>query len=885
MAEVSGLTAAQIVAQIEAVLRDQPEARVIAINAAARYDWPADITYRQQRFALVWAESSLAIRAALAARPDDAGLVILTPLPATGLGADLLARFGRGKVHAPDRWQMVRDAFRARDVDPRLRCRGWMADLLLEGAPTAGYPPVPGGILDLDTVWRHLLRVALDLDADRPDVDSLLRWTVRGDGLSRFSALPDEARAAVRAHVATAGGGAAAAVMACIATGHGALALPIGLISRVLFDQSGAANPDLATARGRLELFTGGHAIEHAAGRSWADAAERVVGDLIATQGLAGGRRWLDRADQLAQEVRVGSYVAASTVLLSGFTARLQQVAVVLAVFLDDGSPANLAALEAAVAGVAAHAQARLQVARCERVAMALRLARWLALPEPAEPTTLSDAAHRHRSDGAFVDWARRTLTGGDELAALSDAYGVLSVRLRTRREREAERFAGLLRTWTAEPTPLDGMVPLEDILDRVAVPLAKAAPLLLLVLDGLSMAVFRELMPELLGQGWGALGPAADRRELAGLALLPTVTDVCRASLLAGRPMRGDQSAEKQAFAAHPGLAAACRNRRPPILFHKGEITEGGTGLLTAAVRAVVGTPDHRVVAVVYNAVDDQLGGAEQLHPRWTLDDLRLLPPLLYEARNAGRIVVLTADHGHIPEDGTTQVRSGESARWRRAEGAAEAGEVLVTGRRVLAPQGDRAILAWSDRLRYLGPRNGYHGGASPQEVVVPLAVLAPADDMAPGWVELPPIEPSWWEARPGEAPAASPPPPAGPKRRRGAASLVSDVINGAADDWIGRLLVSETYAVQRSLAGGRLPDDAQVRTALEALGERGGRWTRTALAQRLQIPAIRLGGLLAQLRRLLNVDGYQIVAVDDASGIITFDRTLLDAQFRLRA
>ena len=102
---------------------------------------------------------------------------------------------------------------------------------------------------------------------------------------------------------------------------------------------------------------------------------------------------------------------------------------------------------------------------------------------------------------------------------------------------------------------------------------------------------------------------------------------------------------------------------------------------------------------------------------------------------------------------------------------------------------------------------------------------------------------------------------------------------------DWIAAVLTCETYRVQRRLAGGRLPDDTQVRSALEALAERGGHWTRVALAQRLQVPMIRLGGLLAQLRRLLNVDGYPVLAVDEAAATVTFDRRLLEVQFMLGA
>lgn len=33
--------------------------------------------------------------------------------------------------------------------------------------------------------------------------------------------------------------------------------------------------------------------------------------------------------------------------------------------------------------------------------------------------------------------------------------------------------------------------------------------------------------------------------------------------------------------------------------------------------------------------------------------------------------------------------------------------------------------VMPWSEKVRYSGKRDGYHGGASPAEVVVPIAVL----------------------------------------------------------------------------------------------------------------------------------------------------------------
>jgi hypothetical protein len=53
--------------------------------------------------------------------------------------------------------------------------------------------------------------------------------------------------------------------------------------------------------------------------------------------------------------------------------------------------------------------------------------------------------------------------------------------------------------------------------------------------------------------------------------------------------------------------------------------------------------------------------------------------------------------------------------------------------------------------------------------------------------------------------------------------------------------------------------------------------------LAQTLGLPDVRLHQFLAGLQRLLNVDGYQIIAVDDLSGTITLNRQLLEKHFQV--
>jgi hypothetical protein len=76
---------------------------------------------------------------------------------------------------------------------------------------------------------------------------------------------------------------------------------------------------------------------------------------------------------------------------------------------------------------------------------------------------------------------------------------------------------------------------------------------------------------------------------------------------------------------------------------------------------------------------------------------------------------------------------------------------------------------------------------------------------------------------------------------------------------------------------------EDERVRRCLLALDAHGGKLTRAALARAVGVPPLRLAGLLTALRRLLNVDGYPVLAVDEASETIELNRSLLETQFEI--
>jgi hypothetical protein len=254
-----------------------------------------------------------------------------------------------------------------------------------------------------------------------------------------------------------------------------------------------------------------------------------------------------------------------------------------------------------------------------------------------------------------------------------------------------------------------------------------------------------------------------------------------------------------------------------------------------------------------------------------------------------AGRVVVFASDHGHMLDDETQISRNEYGDRWRGNDQKLEEGEIVLAGPRVAA-NGGRVIVPWSERTRYGMRKNGYHGGATLQEMIVPIAVVS-AGVQINGWIERSPMYPQWWEepvAAPQTAvPLLAPQPPA-PARKGRTAPLFEPLELErvpAGPSWIDLLIRSEVFASQKKLAGRVAPPDDQFRSLLLALEERGGKLTRATLAHRLGLPLVRVAAFIAAARRVLNVEGYAVVRFDETSDAIELNRELLLAQFELES
>lgn len=876
-------------AQIRAIRNKAPNAKVFGIYTPGRWTGPPMDGAGNDAIAIFQCDSLLQMRLALQGAPESvAATVLLTPMDQAKISDDILVRMASRRLYPINSWEIVRALFKAKQLDPRITRHAFLADLLLEHSALREVPPVAGGLLDADTVWGILLGERFGFSGPHPDVVELLRSTAESDLAGLWQACSAEFRSGATAWIAESAGEAAKAVLRCLEGEHGWKALAIGLVMGVVYDDS--VGHELDKAAGRLEGYVGTTSLSTEVARRWRGAASVAVGQLS----KAFLRPCLDEAEMIIENIGASGHAWRSSELESGFEQRLSRFGKALTAQIDAAATRVSEELERLHASMQQHRLGRDGGRRMERAAMAIRLARWLADQNTAsdmKPISLLTLAGRYAGNSGFVDWARQVLRGGEPNKDLAAAFVRLVDRVSERREAENLRFGQAIVEQRAMGDVSSGLIPVEQMIEQVVAKAAERAPVLVLLVDGMNWAVFRELVLDIMSSDWIDLSFGPTPTRLIGLAALPSVTEVCRTSLLCGGLRRGQAADEVQGFATHPRLVAASQPGLAPKLFHKAALEGDEDSSLAGDIRETLANKKQRVVGIVINAVDDHLDKGDQIDAVWTMQHIRVLEPILAEAGAAGRLVILLSDHGHVLDRQTEYRQAPDGLRWRRPDGAVAKGELEVNSTRVVIPDGGCVVVPWSERPRYGAKKNGYHGGATPQEMLIPISMLWPRLQVPEGFVELPVELPSWWiepmVSRPISAITAV---AKQPKRPPAAGQLTfSDVIAVshakpvAEEPWIEALFQSEVFALQKRLAGRVRIDEVTVRSFLVALVSRGGSMTTAALAGAVGVPEHRLPGLLAVMQRLLNVEGYPILDRQDAANTVVLNVTLLKKQFEL--
>lgn len=824
--------------------------------------------------------------------PRDPGdlLVVLTTCDTGELGDSIMSQAIGNAIQHVNRWDLVAEAFGARMLDPRLTAphRRWLAESLLDARPT-GWRRLTGPMLELETALRRLAAVRFGKDEDeRLDAAALLEWSRDEVRVARFLALRDQERQGLVTWLEQSVGPVASVVFRMLRHGHIHDAAPFGLAAAELYAPAARRRHAALQARGRAEeRYFGGQAPGEQSITAFAEAAESLTLRWSQNGRAEEAGRICERAEQiLVHELQAGSLAEDSRLLGAGLDARLGTLAKLVSQALPVPRPIDLGAIEAALTRLGEHRRAEDRAAEVRAAVAAVRLIRWLARDErPA--ATVADAATWYVRVGGWVDRALAEVWNADtsRVPQAQTAYATLYETVRQRRAELDRAFAQRLAAWDGGDT--ENLLLAETLLGRIARPVAERQAPLIIVLDGMSAPVAVQLAEEILAtRAWTEVGRGADGREPA-LATLPSVTTYSRTSLLCGRLRAGGQAEERAGFTALWG-------GRRSALFHKGDLAGGAGSVLSGDVRAAI-EDRGTVVGVVLNTIDDALrDGREGSAPHWRLADVTYLGELLSAAARVGRPVILTSDHGHVLDRGDDiHPAAAKSARHRT--GAPGEGELLFRGPRVLAPGGE-VVMPWDERIRYLQRRAGYHGGASLAEMVIPVLVFVTVGGDCPrDWHPYanPSLhEPSWWST------AAAPPTP-GPASRSSARTTSRSASRPAPQDealfspaearteaassagGLGEQIVATPlYGAQKDFVR-KPPPDGQVAALINGLVEAGGKMPVPAAARLVGQPPFRMAGHLAQVGRLLNVDGYQVIGESDGGRTVELNVQRLKEQF----
>lgn len=862
---------------------------VLGIRTRPVWSGGETFVYEGTPVRVVTCESSLAVREALLDADPEGWLVVLTDRSDEDLGAGLLSHFAFNRLRTPDPWEAVRHRFSATGIDPALTARPdhrHLAVGLLAAAPPTGFPPARGGVLTADHALRSVAETHLGLDDPVVDARAVLTWTADDATARRLAELRTLAGDALTGAVLDWAAGRAGALreplLHLLRGGRHGDALPLGVLMGVLADAARSTDGD--SVRLAREAFIRleprlGRIPATLTQRAWASEADLALSRLLeATPGRASGERLLARADALLAETHATSLAGRSALLPSGLASRFGALAAAIRA-VDTESPSSLAAVEAAWGLVDVHRLAAEDRRRGAFLA-AVRLLRWLRTSDTPAPD-LSAAIARQVDADAWVDSAVNDASRGVGEPDLGSALAAVLNPVRARRAGHDLGFAaGLVRHTADDPDgEHHGVAHLEELLSRSILPLARRIPVLLLVLDGMSVAVAHEVASDVLAHaadGWAeALLPGAARRTGA-LAVLPTLTELSRASLLCGELRSGGQDVERHGYAA----LTAAHGLAGSALFHKKPLDSSRPGYaladdVGAAIDDLTGRP---LVTCVLNAIDDALDRSDPGGTDWRADAVRHLEPLLARARRAGRVVVLTADHGHVVERrlGTMRPHAGiTSGRSRPATEPAGDGEVLIEGRRVLTAD-HRAVLAVDEQLRYGPLKAGYHGGAAPAEAVVPVVVLVNGPIPAEiGLTAAVAQQPGWWD---------SPLPPTSVAADSGTLFELPAPAAPSGHPLAQALLRCPGYRAQRRQAGRVAVNDDQLAALLDALLDSpANRLPAIQAAVALGVATVDLRGAVPQVQRLLNVEGYGVLTVDVDGATLVLDVALLREQFGL--
>jgi hypothetical protein len=189
--------------------------------------------------------------------------------------------------------------------------------------------------------------------------------------------------------------------------------------------------------------------------------------------------------------------------------------------------------------------------------------------------------------------------------------------------------------------------------------------------------------------------------------------------------------------------------------------------------------------------------------------------------------------------------------------------------------------VLAVDENIRY-GARNaGYHGGGSPAEAVVPVVVLV-AGQVPDGAVPVAGAEPTWWYRGPADSAVLGTVAPVARRKKapQQEPSLFDETGAEQQNPLPDNVVRTKTFDVQFSLAGRIVVKKPQIKNLLQALlATSAHEITLAQAATALGVATASVNGALMQTKRVLDVEGYEVLRV--GGGFVRIDIAALKEQF----
>jgi hypothetical protein len=920
MTECPALSEADVRLEVERLFRRQHRSKLVALFGRGQ---PASFEHDGQRWEIVPTACELDLREKLPSPHDaaSAGQVFLVDWADSALPLDIACRLAGGRIYHVARDARLAALFGARQVEPGLASSA-LARYVLSGG-IAGVRKITGLKLTRDELAKRVLEARLDVPEEAlAGGAAWLRWARSSDAGPAFTRAceRDDLVGAVRRELL---GWVEQRLGANGVLGFRAWEL--GLVDRALQALvllGAAAKTKDPYLEGLVSGLVGSVApsLAQEVRRAAAESTAPAVLEAVLGARSDADSRLLHDAEQQAASSGALALAQSSDWLPGGHAAREGALAAALTAFASAPSAAGLQALLSALDHLGSHHLDSALRASEHVIArkMAARLAAWLLArrmrPGPAPHGTPWQAAvelaRRYAEEGGFVDWARqclRGMRGGGP--ALQTAVRGLCAAVDAEVRADDERFAKAYVAWVDAGKPSNEVLPIEHVTKRVVAQFLRGGThrrLLLVLMDGMSYASAVQLLQRLREQrrfspiawrvpGWSGLLPLPP--VLAGA---PTLTEVSRAALFAGvaDPRFGDQGTDKDdtRWSSNAHLRDLL-GEQPQGVFFRRDI-HAGHELTPEVKQAVAG--ESRVVAVVVNAIDEQLKGSLQVAIDYNKVSILPLEALLTAAEGAERAVLLVADHGHALGD-TMRVVAGRmqpgregGARWRAlAPGEkAEEGEVVLP-QSSWKPRGAAAVAAlWDTALANRAPHYGEHGGLSLAETVAPAFLVGPewldrvaGDDVELSCRALP--EPDWWAlriARPAPQPTAAVEEPQASRLAPAAAQLPllhpepPRAPAPSEASLVTKLRGSKLFA--QHVEGAPKPEVERVLLWLGALAEGGSILSSTDFARLCGVLPHQVGGVVARMG-MLNADGFAIVEHDVAGRRVVLHKARLLSQF----